>query len=68
MSNQKPEQIVVGEYVLKPIPATLEFAKLIFDIYDSDKESFRFIRSGYDYKSVDEVLNQYNNSSSLNIP
>ncbi len=58
----KPEQITVDEYVLKPIPATPEFAKLIFDIYDSDKENFRFIRSGYDYKSVDEVLNQYKNS------
>ena len=60
--NQKPEQIIVGEYVLKPIPAKPEFAELIFNIYDSDKESFRFIRSGYDYKSVDEVLNQYKNS------
>lgn len=54
--NKKPEQIIVDEYVLKPVPATPEFAKLIYDIHASDRDGFKYIMHGKDYKSADEVL------------
>lgn len=54
--NKKPDQIIVEDYVLKPVPATPEFAKLIFDIHVSDRDGFKYIMHGKDYESVDEVL------------
>ena len=61
MDNDKPEQIIVDEYVLKPIPATPEFAKLIFDINQEDVERFKHWMNGGKYTSVDKVLDFYKN-------
>lgn len=61
MSNNKPEQIIVDEYVLKPIPAAPEFAKLIFDINQEDVEGFKHWMNGGKYTSVDKVLDFYKN-------
>ena len=56
---QKPLEIKVGEFVLKQIPATKEYAKQIFDIFHEDPDSFKYWMEYGLYKDVNEVLEEY---------
>ena len=55
----KPSEIKVNEFVLKQIPATLEYAKQIFDIFHEDPDNFKYWMEYGLYKDVNEVLEEY---------
>ena len=57
----KPAEIQVDEFTLKQIPATLEYAKQIFDIFHEDPESFKYWMEYGLYKNPEEVLEEYQN-------
>ena len=52
-------QIIIDDLVLKPIPATQEFAQEIYDIFTSDVDSFKYWLGGEMCTSVDDVLHKY---------
>lgn len=60
----KPKQIIVGEYVLKPVPATPEYAQIIYDMFMVDIETFKHWFDGGMWRSVDEVLACYQKKES----
>lgn len=59
----KPEQIIVDDFILHPIPATAEYANMIYDIFTSDIDNFRYWFNGGMWKSVEEVLQYYQNKN-----
>lgn len=52
----KPEQIIVDDLVLRPIPDTMEYAKIIYDIFSDDIPGMLFWMGGYVYSSPEDVL------------
>ena len=56
---EKPYEIKIDNFVLKPIPVTMEYAKQIFDIFHEDPDSFKYWMEYGFYKNVDEVLEEY---------
>lgn len=52
----KPEQITVDDFVLKPVPATVEYAKIIYDIFSDDISGMLFWMCGYRYGEPEDVL------------
>lgn len=58
-NHQKPSVINVGDLILKPIPATLEYARQIFDAFRSDPNGFKFWREDGAYTSPEEALHHY---------
>ena len=52
----QPEQITVGELVLRPVPATIEYAKFIYDIFSDDISGMLFWMCGYRYGEPEDVL------------
>ena len=59
----KSEEIIVDDFVLRPIPATMEYAQKVYDIFVADADTFRRWFNGGMYKSVDEVLTNYQNKA-----
>ena len=59
----KPEEIIVDDFVLRSIPATMEYAQMVYDIFVADADTFRRWFNGGMYKSVDEVLTNYQNKA-----
>lgn len=53
------EPIIVDDFVLRQIPATLEYAQIIYDIFAEDAETFKFWMNGGVRDSVGEVLAYY---------
>ena len=53
------KKIKVGEYILMTVPATMEYAQQIYDIFISDSDTFKHWFEGGMWKSVDEVLKYY---------
>jgi len=64
----KPEKIIVDSLVLRPIPATKEYAQMIYDIFVADTETFRYWFHGGMWKSADEVLTYYKNKEKNDDP
>ncbi len=64
----KPEEIIVDNFVLRPIPATKEYAQMIYDIFVADTETFRHWFHGGMWKSADEVLAYYQNKAKNDEP
>lgn len=60
---QRPKEIKVRKFVLKPIPATKHYAKQIFDIFHEDADAFKFWMEYGLYKNIDEVLTEYKNKN-----
>ena len=56
---QKPEKIIVDNFILKQIPATQKYAQQIFDAFHEDEPSFRYWMEDGIYKNVTDVLNAY---------
>ena len=56
-----PKEICVGNLMLKQISATKKHAQQIFDIFNSDKDSFKYWMEYGTYKNAEEVLDEYKN-------
>lgn len=56
-----PKEINVDGLVLKQISATKKHAEQIFDIFNSDVDSFKYWMEYGVYKNAVEVLNEYKN-------
>ena len=57
----KPLEIKVDDFILKQIPATMEYAKQIFDIFHEDSETFKYWMEYGLYNTPEEVLKEYEN-------
>ena len=55
----KPKEIIVDNFVLRPIPATKEYAQIVYDIFTTDSDTFKHWFEGGMWKSIDEVLEYY---------
>ena len=55
----KPLEIKVDEYVLRQIPATMEMAQQIYDIFHESPETFKYWMEYGLYQSPEEVLKEY---------
>ncbi len=56
---QKPEKIIVDNFILKQIPATQKYAQQIFDAFHEDEQSFKYWAEDGIYGTVADVLNAY---------
>lgn len=50
-----PEIIHIDDFILQPIPATMEYAQFLFDTCDTDKDGFKFWMLGEPFVDVNEV-------------